>query len=159
LRFIFDYYDKLSGFHFTQGKQATKLSPKLNVFYTTNNTLQFFVKSGMGFHSNDMRVVIANNGYETLPSSFGGDIGAVIKPVSGLYIQPSLWYLYLQQEFVFNGDDGTWEPSGKTRRLGADISVRYQPLNWLYIDADANYANPRYIPEFTPYFIHYTLAP
>ncbi|MFL9482929.1 TonB-dependent receptor [Chitinophagaceae bacterium LWZ2-11] len=145
--FIFNYYNKLSSLHSTQGEQATKVSPKLNVFYTVNSKLQLYAKAGMGFHSNDMRVVIAQSGYQTLPASMGGDLGAIFKPLPGLYIQPALWYLYLQQEFVFNGDDGTWEPSGKTRRLGADLSIRYQPLKWLYIDVDGNYANPRYIDE------------
>jgi outer membrane receptor protein involved in Fe transport len=54
-----------------------------------------------------------------------------------------VWYLFLQQEFVYVGDEAVVEPSGKTRRLGADLGVRYQPLKWLYVDADINYANPR----------------
>jgi len=145
--FIFNYFDRLSPLGSTQGQQATKISPKLNVFYTANSKLQLYAKAGQGFHSNDVRVVIAQSGYNVLPSSIGVDIGAAIKPLSGLYIQPALWWLDLQQEFVFSGDEGTWEPSGKTRRIGIDLSLRYQPLKWLYIDIDGNYAKPRFTNE------------
>ncbi|KUJ61740.1 TonB-dependent receptor [Flavobacteriaceae bacterium CRH] len=145
--FIFNYFDRLSSLGTTQGQQATKISPKLNVFYTVDSKLQLYAKAGKGFHSNDVRVVIAQSGHDVLPSSIGADLGAVIKPLPGLYIQPALWWLDLEQEFVFSGDEGTWEPSGKTRRLGIDLSLRYQPLKWLYIDIDGNYAKPRFTDE------------
>ncbi len=35
------------------------------------------------------------------------------------------------------------EPSGKTRRKGVDLSVRYQVLDWLYLDTDVNLTDPR----------------
>jgi outer membrane receptor protein involved in Fe transport len=58
-----------------------------------------------------------------------------------------LWFLYLQQEFVYVGDEAVVEPSGETQRFGVDLSVRYQPLKWLYLDADVNYAHPRALGE------------
>ena len=121
--------------------------PKLNIFYNFNKKYQLYLKSGMGFHSNDARVVIAQKGQNILPYSIGGDLGAVLKPCPNLLIQPALWYLYLQREFVYVGDEAVVEPSGKSRRYGMDLSVRYQPLKWLYMDADFNYANPRFIDE------------
>lgn len=141
--FIFNYHDKLLPALATQVQQATRISPKLNFLYTANNALQLYLKSGMGFHSNDMRVVVAQKGKDILPFSAGGDLGAVFKPFKGLIIQPVLWYLYLQQEFVYVGDEAVVEPSGKTQRMGADLAIRFQPLSWLYVDADVNYAHPR----------------
>jgi hypothetical protein len=35
-----------------------------------------------------------------------------------LIVNSALWYLYLQQEFVYVGDAGIIEPSGKTKRMG-----------------------------------------
>ncbi len=145
--FIFSYFDKLSSLGTTQNQLADKLSPKLNVFYTVNSKLQLYAKAGKGFHSNDVRVVLAQNGHHTLPSSIGADLGIIFKPISGLYIQPALWWMDLKQEFIFSGDEGTWEPSGKTRRIGIDLSLRYQPLKWLYLDVDGNYAKPCYLDE------------
>lgn len=57
----------------------------------------------------------------------------------------ALWYMYLQSEYVYVGDDGLLEPSGSTRRVGIDMSFRYQVLKWLYADMDVNLAKPRYI--------------
>ena len=47
------------------------------------------------------------------------------------------------QEFVYVGDEGVVEPSGKTRRAGFDLSLRYEILPWLFIDGDLNLTNPR----------------
>lgn len=57
------------------------------------------------------------------------------------------WYLFLEQEFVYVGDAGIVEPSGKTRRLGIDISYRYQPFIWLFLNFDANHTFARAIDE------------
>ncbi len=144
---IFNLDDKLNTDMPAQGETAARLSPKLNIFYNASNIYQLYIKSGMGFHSNDARVVIQEKGHDILPYSLGGDLGAVIKPARGLLIQPALWYLYLQQEFVYVGDEAVVEPSGQTQRYGFDLSVRYQPLKWLYLDVEINYAHARYIDE------------
>lgn len=57
------------------------------------------------------------------------------------------WYLYLQQEFVYVGDAGIVEPSGKTRRHGAEVSLRYQIRPWLHWNLDVNYTDARAIEE------------
>lgn len=141
--FIFNYVDKLETNHRTQADRKTIVSPKLNFFYSPNQSWNLYLKTGMGFHSNDTRVVVAQNGADILPRSIGADLGTVFKPTPQLVVNAALWYLYLQQEFVYVGDEAVVEPSGKTRRLGADLGLRYQPLDWLYIDADLNLAHPR----------------
>jgi outer membrane receptor for Fe3+-dicitrate len=143
---IFGVDDKLSD-EVAQDEIKGRLSPKLNIFYNFNEKYQLFLKSGMGFHSNDARVVIVQKGQNILPYSIGGDLGVALKPVSNLLVQPTLWYLFLQQEFVYVGDEAVVEPSGKSRRYGVDLSLRYQPVKWLYIDADLNYAHPRFTDE------------
>ncbi|WP_326994362.1 TonB-dependent receptor plug domain-containing protein [Chitinophaga sp. 212800010-3] len=145
--FIFNYHDKLNSLPAGQNQEATRVSPKLNIVYTASRMAQLYLKSGMGFHSNDVRVVMMQKGKSILPFSAGVDLGVVLKPARNLIIQPALWYLYLQQEFVYVGDEAVVEPSGKTKRLGADLSVRYQPFNWLYLDADVNYAHGRFVDE------------
>jgi outer membrane receptor protein involved in Fe transport len=97
----------------------------------------------MGFHSNDTRVVVANGGQDILPATYGADLGVIFKPVPKLLLQPAIWYLGMEQEFVYVGDEAVVEPSGRTRRLGADLGIRYQPKSWLYFDADFSYAYAR----------------
>ena len=144
---IFGVDNKLTGdpVEVAQSVVKARPSPKLNFFYNFNDKYQLYLKSGMGFHSNDARVVVAQNGQNILPYSIGGDLGSVLKPFPSLLLQPTLWYLFLQQEFVYVGDEAVVEPSGRSQRYGVDLSVRFQPLKWFYMDADFDYAHPRFI--------------
>ncbi|MBG6111572.1 hypothetical protein IWX84_002459 [Flavobacterium sp. CG_9.10] len=141
--FKFNYQDKLTTDYKTQSESKVKISPKLNFIYTENNNLQFFIKSGMGFHSNDTRVVVQNSGKQVLPTAIGTDIGTIWKPFPKLIVNSALWYLYLEQEFVYVGDAGIIEPSGKSKRMGVDLGLRYQLNDWFYLDTDANYTYAR----------------
>jgi len=134
--FNFNYHDTT--------KTQVVISPKVNIQYTVNNQLQFYLKAGKGFHSNNAIVVIGNNGLETIPAAYGADLGLNWKPIPHLYINAALWYLYLQQEFVYT-DDGDIVPGGKTRREGIDLSARYQLTNWLFADLNLNLAKPRLV--------------
>jgi hypothetical protein len=130
--------------------QKAVISPKINIQYTFNSKVQLYLKSGKGFHSNDARVVIANNGYSILPTAYGVDLAINWKPIPHLFINTALWYLYLQQEFTFGQDlvdqpGGPVKPSGKTSREGIDFSARYQLNNWLFVSMNLNFARPRYI--------------
>jgi hypothetical protein len=145
--FKFNYQDKLAPIYNTQSETEVKVSPKLNFIYSQNNDLQFFVKSGIGFHSNDTRVVVQNSGKQILPTAIGTDIGTIWKPFPKLIVNSALWYLYLEQEFVYVGDAGIIEPSGKSKRMGIDLGLRYQLNDYLYFDVDANYTYARSIDE------------
>lgn len=144
--FDVQYKDKLDNDKILKAN-ASILSPKLNFYYQLNDKTQLYLTTGRGFHSNDTRVVVQTAGKEILPAAYGADLGVVLKPSSDLLVQAAVWYLKLDQEFVYVGDEGIVEPSGKSRRLGADLSARYQPVKWLFIDADANYSNGRAIEE------------
>ncbi|MGN6639562.1 MAG: TonB-dependent receptor [Mucilaginibacter sp.] len=134
--FHFNYHDTT--------KTQVIVSPKVNIQYTVNNQIQFYVKAGKGFHSNNAIAVIGNNGLETIPAAYGADLGLNWKPIPHLYINAALWYLYLQQEFVYT-DDGDIAPGGKTRREGIDLSARYQLAKWLFADLNVNLAKPRLV--------------
>ncbi len=145
--FKFMYNDDLITQYETQAETKTTLSPKLNVFFNQNKNLQWFLKSGIGFHSNDTRVVVQQNGKEILPKAYGSDFGLVWKPTPKMVLNSALWYLFLEQEFVYVGDAGIVEPSGKSERLGIDLGMRYQFTDWLYFDTDATYTHARSTEE------------
>lgn len=146
-QFQFNYQDKLDSIYVNQAERKTLVSPKLNFIYSENDNLQFYLKSGIGFHSNDTRVVVTDKDKKTVPRVFGSDLGSIWKPAPRLIVNSALWYLYSEQEFVYVGDVGIVEPSGKSKRLGVDLGIRYQFNNWLFLDADANYAFARSIDE------------
>lgn len=119
------------------------LSPKLNFNYHVNENVQLYLYNGKGFHSNDTRVAVQEDGRKVLPPAYGTDIGGVFKVGKSLVLQSAFWYLYLQQEFVYVGDEGVVEPGGKTRRLGIDVSARYEVITNLFADVDLSVADPR----------------
>ena len=145
--FKFLYNDALQTDYKTLSETKTIVSPKLNFYFNAKDNLQLYLKSGLGFHSNDTRVVVANGGEDILPRSYGADLGTVWKPFPKLIVNSALWYLFLEQEFVYVGDAGIVEPSGKTRRYGVDLGLRYQMNEWLFLDTDATLTNARSIDD------------
>lgn len=141
------YVDALDTIYQNQTISQTLASPKLNFIYNQSKNVQFFLKSGFGFHSNDTRVVLQEVGRKFLPTAFGVDLGTFWKPTPRLVTDITLWHLSLEQEFVYVGDEGVVEPSGRTRRLGIDFGLRYQLNNWLFADTDYTYAFARSIDE------------
>ncbi|MBW8684901.1 TonB-dependent receptor [Chitinophaga rhizophila] len=141
--FKFDYVDKLSTVYGTQAQSKSIVSPKLNFLYNPSNKIQYFLKLGRGFHSNDTRVIVSQSGHSTLPAAHGADLGMIWKPISRLVVNTALWYLHLQQEFVYVGDAGIVEPSGKTSRQGIDVGARYQLGKWIFINGDFTYTHGR----------------
>ncbi len=139
--FYFNYADQLT--ISLPSQQKTIISPKFNIFYTHNKNLQLFFKTGKGFHGNDTRVVVQNTGKQILPAAYGTDLGVVWKPFKNLVINTAAWYLFLQQEFVYVGDEGVVEEGGRTQRLGIDVSARYQFSKKWMADINLNYANAR----------------
>jgi outer membrane receptor protein involved in Fe transport len=145
-RFDVSYLDRLDSNH-SRTAHASVWSPKLNFQYKINDKTQLYLETGKGFHSNDTRVVVQTGGREILPAAWGIDLGVVVKPAGDLLLQTAFWYLKLDQEFVYVGDEGIVEPSGRSRRLGLDLSARYQPLSRWYIDVDFNYSYGRAVNE------------
>ncbi|MEL6668306.1 MAG: TonB-dependent receptor [Bacteroidota bacterium] len=145
--FTFNYVDNLQTLYDRQEQNRGQFSPKLNFIYNIDNTTQLFLKTGVGFHSNDARVVIDRTAEEILPAAYGADLGAIFRPLPRMVVNAALWYLFLEQEFVYVGDAGIVEPSGETRRLGIDLGIRYQLADWLFADFDINYAYARSVED------------
>jgi outer membrane cobalamin receptor len=144
-KWLFNAGSRLDYFNFNyhdSPKTQIVVSPKINIQYTANDKVQFYLKAGKGFHSNNAIAVIGNNGLKTIPAAYGAELGLNWKPIPHLYINTALWYLYLQQEFIYT-DDGDIAPGGKTKRIGVDLSARYQLAKWLFADLNVNLARPR----------------
>lgn len=144
--FTFSYFDKLHPAQLPSQQKAI-VSPKLNIQYSINKKIQLFIKGGKGFHSNDARVVVENDGKQILPAAYGADLGVIVKPTDNILINVAAWYLYLDQEFVYVGDAGVIEPSGKSRRQGVDVSARVQFSKNIFASTNFNFTKPRAVDE------------
>ncbi len=141
--FIQKYRNNLESVDNQSSISSTIVSPKLRINYQVSPKASVFVKAGTGFHSNDSRTVAVEEVDEILPRAYGADLGLTVKPIPGLILSSALWVLDLEQEFVYVGDEGIVELSGPTRRMGMDLSMRSQPLPWLFTDVDLNLTRPR----------------
>jgi hypothetical protein len=115
-----------------------RFSPKLNFSYVLSDRVQLYLRTGMGFHSNDARAVVVDQANRTLPRAYGVDIGSTFKPLPRMLVNAALFGLYLESELVYVGDGGVVETSDPTRRMGLDVSVRYQVTKKLFADMDVN---------------------
>ncbi|MDO7887871.1 TonB-dependent receptor [Hymenobacter cheonanensis] len=162
--FVFDFRGQVADSTGAAGPlrgrvNAARVSPKLNFYYQLSPAVQLFVRSGLGFHSNDARGVVRETSpSQALPRATGAEVGSTFKPLPALVVNAALWYLRLQNELVYSGDEGTTESVGATQRFGFDVSARYQLTPRLFLDADANYSHGRLL-ERAEYDNYIPLAP
>jgi len=145
--FRFQYNDQLQTNYEPRSKSKLIVNPKLNLVYDANENLQLYLKSGIGFHSNDTRVILQDDTRKLLPRAYGADIGTIWKPFDNVIINTAVWYLLSEEELVYVGDAGIIEPSGRSRRYGLDFGVRYELTDWLYFDSDMTVTTARSLEE------------
>lgn len=143
--FLFDVENLLAGSRGADGVAGKfLLSPKANVAVPVSDKFTLFANSGFGFHSNDARSVV-NDPSESIPRAFGAEGGVRYgRPNSLFSLSAAAWTLMLEKEFVFVGDEGTTEESGKTVRRGVDLEVQANPFKWLALGIDATFSQGRF---------------
>jgi hypothetical protein len=143
--FIVDDKDPKRAHGTTSGSVRQLLvSPKANLTFSPSSVFSAHANAGFGFHSNDARAVIAQQSSLTLPRAFGAELGTRWIPSNRFSLSCALWLLDLEREFVYSGDEGTTEESGATRRVGIDVEVRAQLMDWLWGDIDVTLSRGRY---------------
>ncbi len=135
------YHDKLLNQKFKSNSNI--LSPKIKFNYRLNDNVQMYSYFGKGFHSNDTRVAVLENGKKVLPPALGTDFGGIFKIGKKLILQSAIWYLWLDQEFVYVGDEAVVEEGGKTERMGIDVTARYEIYKNWFADFNLSLAKPR----------------
>lgn len=134
-QFFNQYRDDISKENFSL--KAGILSPKLSIDYQLHPGVKLYAMAGRGFHSNDTRVTV-NETRNLVPTSFAADIGTSVQFSPRISLQSALWYIWLDQEFVYVGDEAIVEAGGSTRRYGADISAQAHFLKNLFLVLDVN---------------------
>jgi outer membrane receptor protein involved in Fe transport len=84
---------------------------------------------------------------KTLPRAAGAELGTRISLGTKVLLSLAGWYLHMEEELVFVGDEGSTEISGETRRLGLDAEIRLQFATWIWAYADLNISDGRYVGE------------
>ncbi len=123
------------------------VSPKATLIVRPTERLDLFLNTGLGFHSNDTRSVIAEPDSVHLPRASGAEIGARTRIGSHTNLGAAAWVLELDEEQVWVGDGGEAEFSGETRRWGLDLEARTAIRLWLFADVDVNLAQGKAIGD------------
>lgn len=144
-----DVENRLSG---EQTKASNSmLSPKLNAIYSSSDTTHWFANYGQGYHSNDARGFsegsrVDQEKADVFARSEGADLGVQTQLNDNLQLAISLWWLTLDSELVFVGDNGETEVSDKSERKGIEGSLFWQPKSWLIVDSDLAFSQARLQP-------------
>ena len=128
------------------GKDSNAIvSPKASVAYTPFKEIEFYANYGRGFHSNDARGTSINidpntggaaDRVDALVAGTGYEGGVRARPLPGLTLTGTYWWLDLDSELLFIGDGGTTEAQGSSKRRGFELGAFYQPAPWLTVDAE-----------------------
>jgi TonB dependent receptor len=118
--------------------KVTKARPnvKANLILGPWEKTELFGNFGTGFHSNDARAVVSDPALTALPTALGAEVGVRSKLLPRVDLSATYWYLHLDSELVFVGDEGTTEPRGPSRRHGFEFAMRAKLLDWLTFTGD-----------------------
>ncbi|MCI0545817.1 MAG: TonB-dependent receptor plug domain-containing protein [Candidatus Rokubacteria bacterium] len=130
--FTYDVQNRLADAPGSSGN-AVKAVPggKFNLILGPWYQTEFFANVGSGFHSNDARAVVADPSLTALPQAFGYEFGFKTSIIPRVQFSATYWYLHLDSELVFVGDEGVTEASGPSTRYGGEVAARVQILDWL----------------------------
>ncbi|WP_213043409.1 TonB-dependent receptor [Nitrospira defluvii] len=98
---------------------------------------EIFLNAGTGFHSNDARAVVSASNVQALPKATAYEVGIRTRPWDRLEVTASFWLMDLTSELVYQGNLGTTQILGATRRYGMDLGSRIQLLDWLSFSGSA----------------------
>ena len=79
----------------------------------------------------------------TLPRAIGSEFGLRFRLADRLLVSAAAWLLDLENEYVYVGDGGFTELSGRSRRYGIDLETRLRVTPWLSADTDINLSRGR----------------
>lgn len=119
------------------------VSPKAAIAYTPIEQVELYANYGEGFHSNDGRgttiTISPKDGspqspVDALVKARGYEFGVRARPIHGLTLTATCWFLNLKSELQYAGDQGETSPVGPSKRKGYELGVFYKPADWLTAD-------------------------
>lgn len=134
------------------GAKDTLFSPSASLAYRISEKIEIYANYGEAFHSNDARGATINidplsrNLVDSVPllvKSRGAEIGLRLEagPVGAALVG---FWLDLDSELVYVGDEGTVEALGASRRYGLESSLYWRATRWATLFANYSYTKARF---------------
>nr|CCD32002.1 TonB-dependent receptor plug [Methylocystis sp. SC2] len=137
------------------------LSPKASVIINPfDDKTDFYLNFGRGFHSTDARGTTQtfstteasdDLGYvfaqrrPLLSPSTGAEVGMKTRAIDNLESALTLFWIQLQSENVFAGDEGNTVFGPPSRRIGFEFTNHYRPVSWLSFEGDLTMTDARFL--------------
>jgi hypothetical protein len=137
------------------------LSPKASVIVNPfDDKTDFYLNFGRGFHSTDARGTTQtfstteasdDLGYvfaqrrPLLSPSTGAEVGMKTRAIDNLESALTLFWIQLQSENVFAGDEGNTVFGPPSRRIGFEFTNHYRPFSWLGFEGDLTMTDARFL--------------
>lgn len=126
-------------------EEAAKASPKIGLAYTALENLELYYNWGRGFHSNDGRgVVNRTDPIAGISAGTGYEVGGRLS-LGDFKFTSAYWWLNQDSELIFVGDSNSVEPKGGSEREGLELTMFWQPTDWLGLDAVFTSSEARYV--------------
>ncbi|MDZ7719326.1 MAG: TonB-dependent receptor [Balneolaceae bacterium] len=148
------YFNVNSNINVNSGNEFdTIFSPKFNIILGPWNDTEFYINTGMGYHSNDARGTTIQvdpvtrepvDTVDPLVRTHGAEVGVRTAAISGLQTSLTFFYLGLDSELVFVGDAGGTEASDASEHIGFEWANYYRPAEWLKFNLDIALTESRY---------------
>ncbi len=130
-------------------KADYRFSPKCNIQYSLSEDYLIYFKSGLGFHTNDIRIIAQDSTAQITAASYNTDLGIQLKLFDQNLIHGGLWLINLEDELVYVGDEAIVQSAGKTNRYGIELGWRSQWHEKIYFDSNISYTIARSDQEST----------
>lgn len=127
---------------------AHQFSPKASAVVTPLDqkgaSVEVYLNFGHGFHSNDVRGVFTTPSVTPLTRAIGEELGARTRLFDKLDLAAAGFYLHLDNETTWDGDDGTTSVSPPTNRYGLELEGRYEFTSWLAADGAVTFTHSQF---------------
>jgi outer membrane receptor protein involved in Fe transport len=129
----------------SSARDSARVSPKGAIIVSPVQGWDIHLNYGHGYHSNDARgVVRKENPVTPLTRAMGAELGSTVSVADRLKVAGALYWLDLESETVWVGDEGTTEARGASRRLGAQLDARIALTPWLMAESQLTLAQARF---------------
>ena len=127
--------------------------PKAGLAWTFSQQSEWYLNTGVGYHSNDVRGATINTDPQTgLPASrvpalvkgLGSELGWRFTPQPDFVATLALWQLKMDSELVFAGDAGTTKPGRASTRHGVEATLRWKASRQWHFELDTALSQARY---------------
>lgn len=121
-------------------QDAIRFSPKMSLYFNPRENWQLFVKAGQGYHSNYTHAAVQDKSVHPLPKALSSDVGFQVKLGNNFISTCALWAIRSDAEYLFVADAGEFENNGASFRKGADVALKYNPVQNLWFNLSMNYS-------------------